>query len=405
MAVSKSKRRRRPRQAPKTGYRFLEAVLNLIDDGPVLDALGPATAMGRPGFSRRAMLRLVLSKYVLKIQFNVDLLRRLRASSVFRRICGFREKIPSESTLSRFISKLGDIQEVLEARLNEATEELRDWLPGFGRVVAVDSSAFDTWSNPNRKVVSDPDARWGFKNSPRTKDGKPEWVFGYKLHLLSDADYGLPLSFILTPANESDQKHLRPLLEKSDQALPWLKPRYLLADRGYDSMDSHKDAIKRKMIPVIRIRKDSGEEGLHKGIYTTMGSPTCLGMEEMDYIRTDRETGQHLFRCPPEGCHLKDKLAGWRHCDTEVWEDPADNLRVVGILPRASAEWKREYAKRMSIERIFRSAKHSRLLDQHRYRGLRKIRLHATLSLLTYQATALARVKAGDVENLRMMRV
>lgn len=405
MAVSKSKRRRGPRQAPKTGYRFLEAVLNLIDDGPVLDALGPATGMGRPGFSRRAMLRLVLSKYVLKIQFNVDLLTRLRASSVFRRICGFQEKIPSESTLSRFISKLGDVQEVLERRMDEATEELRDRLPGFGRAVAVDSSAFETWSNPNRKVVSDPDARWGFKNSPRTKDGDPEYVFGYKVHLLSDADYGLPLTFYLTPANENDQKHLAPLLKKAGKTLPWLKPRYLLADKGYDSLNNHKAVVSRGIVPVIHIRKEHRSKGLHKGVYSDKGSPTCLGMTAMDYIRTDRETGHHLFRCPADGCHLKDKPSGSTRCDSEVWEDPAANLRVVGILPRASAEWKRQYNKRMSIERIFGSVKHSRLLDQHRYRGLRKVRLHATLSFLTYQLTALARVKAGDVENLRMMRV
>lgn len=93
------------------------------------------------------------------------------------------------------------------------------------------------------------------------------------------------------------------------------------------------------------------------------------------------------------------------HCDSEVWEDPADNLRTVGGLPRESPEWKRQYAKRMSMERIFRSLKHSRNLADHQYRDIAKVRLHVTMSLLTYQATMLARLRAWDTANMRKMRV
>ena len=403
--MSKSKRSRRRRQAPRTGYGFLAVVLDQIDDGPLLEALGPTAVTGRPGFSRRALLRLVLSKYVLGIRFNVELLVRLRGSRVFRQVCGFEERTPSESTVSRFVGRLAEHQELLEECFTALTAQQRGPLKGFGRVVAVDSTSVETFSNPNRKVISDPDAAWGVKNSSKTKEGKTEFFFGYKLHLLSDADYGLPLAFTMTPGNDNDSPVLKPLLEKADNTLPWLRFRYLLADRGYDAIDNHREVIRRKAIPVIHIKKSTSSDGLHNGIYTTMGSPTCLGMEEMDYICTNRKTGHHLFRCRPEGCELKAKHRGLHHCDTQVWEDPVKNLRIVGLLPRASPEWKRQYDKRMSIERIFRSLKHSRGLEGHLYRGLRKVLLHSTLSLLTYQATALARVKTGDLENLRMMRV
>ena len=82
-----------------------------------------------------------------------------------------------------------------------------------------------------------------------------------------------------------------------------------------------------------------------------------------------------------------------------------DNLRVLGTVWRGSEEWRRHYAKRWSIERIFRSLKHSRGLEGHRVRGQAKIRLLASLSLLTYLATVLARIRADDFENLRTMRV
>ena len=57
------------------------------------------------------------------------------------------------------------------------------------------------------------------------------------------------------------------------------------------------------------------------------------------------------------------------------------------------------------MERSFRSLKHSRLLNQHQFRGLAKLRLHDSLSLLTYAATMPARVQAGQMDKMRTMRV
>ena len=94
-----------------------------------------------------------------------------------------------------------------------------------------------------------------------------------------------------------------------------------------------------------------------------------------------------------------------RHCDSEVWEPAEANLRVLGPLPRFTDAWKRLYRQRMSIERIYRTLKHSRGLEGHCVRGLRKITLHATLSVLTCQSTALARLKAKDFTGMRQMTV
>ena len=58
-----------------------------------------------------------------------------------------------------------------------------------------------------------------------------------------------------------------------------------------------------------------------------------------------------------------------------------------------------------SIERAFRSLKHSRLLNQHQYLKREKIEMHVNMSALTYLATMLARVQAGDMERIRHMNV
>ena len=225
-------------------------------------------------------------------------------------------------------------------------------MPPLGAVLAVDSTLFETYSNPNRKVVSDSDARWGLKHSAKAKDGKQEWGFGYKMHLISDATHGVPLAFTITPANVSDSTQLSAALRKTLAVYPWLEPGCLLADRGYDSLANHQFLVRLGITPVIHIRKPTAQDGLYDGIYTAEGKPTCTGQQPMEYVRTDPETGAHLFRCQAGGCPLKTEgTKAVIHCDSEVWEDPDANLRVLGPLPRFTEAWRRLYRLRMSIER------------------------------------------------------
>lgn len=95
-----------------------------------------------------------------------------------------------------------------------------------------------------------------------------------------------------------------------------------------------------------------------------------------------RPAGSCRLRCPP-------------------WEDPAANLRLFGKIRRQSKEWKALYTKRQAIERTFKSLKQSRRLERHCIRGLRQVRLHCLVSVLAYQATVLAQVQAGEMEDMR----
>ena len=47
--------------------------------------------------------------------------------------------------------------------------------------------------------------------------------------------------------------------------------------------------------------------------------------------------------------------------------------------------------------------KESRRLESHCIRGQRQITLHALMSVLTYQATALVKAQAGQLEDMRWM--
>ena len=144
---------------------------------------------------------------------------------------------------------------------------------------------------------------------------------------------------------------------------------------------------------------------MYDGIYEADGRPTCVGGKPMEYVETDAEG--HLFRCPAGGCHLlKGKVHFTRYCDSQHYEKPEGKLlRIVGLLPRCSEEWKAKYKLRTVIERYFSSAKHSRLMNVHRYLNISKVSLHVAMSMLAYLATALAHLQADDYVHMRHMRI
>ena len=122
----------------------------------------------------------------------------------------------------------------------------------------------------------------------------------------------------------------------------------------------------------------------------------------MVYERSAPKLG-HLYRCRREGCHLLAKK-GRRYCNQEFWVNRSDNLRLFGPIRKDSAEWKSLYSLRQSVERVFKSLKESRRLERHCFRGLRKVGLHAAMSVLGFAATLLVKLRAKEPNPAWMVR-
>ena len=382
----------------------LFAVFDNLSDAPLLARLWLYRANGRPGYPLRPLWRAYVASFVLNLGSTNDLIRLLRRDRELRRLCGFGSQLPHRTTFNRFITRLSHHPELVEESLGAVTNRLRELLPDLGSEVAIDSTTVRTHSNPNRHTVSDPEASWTPKNSAQAKEGGKEWRFGYKLHMVADANHGLPLAVKVTTAKVNDSPTLPGLMDWTRGQFPWFQPRAAIADRGYDAMTNFRHLHDNGTLPVIKIRWQ-GRGKLREGIYTRDGIPTCLGRVPMDYVRTDGD-GRHLYRCRAGGCELAQSTAGMApHCRDEVWEDPgqSQNLRLFGPIRRQSPEWQALYAKRQSVERTFKSLKQSRRLERHCVRGLRQVRLHALMAVLVYQATALASALAGAMPWLRWM--
>ena len=384
-------RKAQPSRRPK-----LADVLAAVDDRPVLRCLRTYRPVGRRGHPLRALFRAHLASYALGLNSTNDIIRRLHEDAVLRRVCGFRGRLPHRTTFNRFAARLALHTDVVEQCLAEVTAQLRGSLPDLGAQVAVDSTAIDAYGNP-RNRPSDPDAAWGVKTSTRGANAT-EHHYGYKLHMAADANHGLPLAMLVLPANRSDSPELPVVTDKARGLHPWMRITAVIADRGYDAEANFRHIMQAGADPVI-LTKQLPKGHRRQGIYDHKGVPSCVGQKPMEYVRSDPELG-HLFRCA--GCELAGK-PGHSNCKDEVWEHPSHNPRLGGAVRMDSPEWWELYGKRQTIEGTFKSLKQSLRLNKHAYRGLPKVGLHCLMSILVYQATALANVRAGAGPSPRWM--
>ena len=263
------------------GRAQLAEILNSVDPSAVISRLQQYRAAGGPkGYSLTALWRAYLASFVLNLPHTNALIRRLQDDSSLRLLCCFSGPLPHRSTFNRFINRLGAHHDLVADCLASLTDQLREFLPGLGQQVAVDSTTVRSHSNPNRESkitgqVSDPEASWTAKNSARGKDQK-DWSFGYKLHLVADATYGVPIYGYVTTASRNDSPELPSLLNRAKLTHEWHQPEYVMADRGYDSRANHEAVKERGGVLICRARRKA-HGALYEGIYTHEGVPTCLG--------------------------------------------------------------------------------------------------------------------------------
>ena len=147
---------------------------------------------------------------------------------------------------------------LVEKCLDSITDRLGELLPGFGSSVAVDATTVRTHSNPDKRVISDPEASWTAKKGTQ---GKKIWHFGYKLHLVADSTNEQPVGFTVTTAKRQDTQEFIPALERSVLRHGWFRPNVVSADADYDADANYKLAKVIGASPVIKaksLRKNFG---------------------------------------------------------------------------------------------------------------------------------------------------
>ena len=274
-------------------------------------------------------------------RYSSHYLRDLDGRPRLLAMCGLDEA-PSEWAYCRFKKKLAKHRGRLRTVANRTAracaaeiERLREQglvpedAPRLGEMLAMDPTdvkAFATpvpehcdnpergkctkkhrshWDSPvpeectkHTKRCTDPDARWGKRtpkaNSGRTagKDGKDkkkmEDFFGYKIHAVADAYYGIPLHLELRPAYVSENPRFAEDLDATLERHPWLRAKYVMADKGYDRLKNFNTrsngASSRPSPRAVLERTRKPASGCTTARIRRTGGPVCLGGKPMSRL-------------------------------------------------------------------------------------------------------------------------
>jgi hypothetical protein len=414
----------------------LELVLEYLPDEPLMRSLESHRGRGRNDYPIRAVWNSILAGIVFQ-HLSVESLRReLSRNGQLRWLCGFdvtqgAAAIPPAHVYSRFLKLLFRYLEQVEDIFDDLVEQLRQVLPGFGTNLAMDGKAINTHARPRRgsgQISADGrrdiDADFGKKTYTGIREDGTTWQkvvqwFGYKLHLIVDADYELPVAFEITKASKSEIPEGRKLVKKLKQRHAELVEQNcdtLIADRGLDDTKLIEllwdDCGIKPVIDIRNLWKDGEEtkllDGQNNVVYDYQGNVYCYCMmtgqrRSMAFGGFEKDRQALKYRCPAS--HYGIDCKSFNRCGVtggvriKLFQD----RRVFTPLARSSYRWKQTYKKRSSVERVNSRLDVSFCFEQHFIRGHKKMNLRIGLAFIVMLAMALGRVKEKQKGKLRSL--
>jgi hypothetical protein len=211
----------------------LKLVLDHMPDEELMAALEKHRGKGRNDYPVRAIWNSIIAGVVFQHDSTESLRRELMRNGQLRQVCGFDimlgvKGVPSSPAYTRFLKNLMKHQREVNKMFDNLVKMLCEELPDLGEVLAIDGKAIESYARRRRDEDErsydgrrDIDADIGVKEyKGKNKDGsvwkKVKTWFGYKLHLIVDAKYELPVAFSVTKASRSEVREGHVL-----SLLPW----------------------------------------------------------------------------------------------------------------------------------------------------------------------------------------
>ena len=282
---------------------------------------------------------------------------------------------------------------------------------------------------------SDPEADWG-RHETRGKDGRTGRLwrkirrgFGYRIHLIADTRYEIPVAWRVTRASRSEVKELEAMSEALFQETPKLAKRCqdFSADRGLDSGPLKETLWDDYGIgPLIEPRELWKEEKKEPGhdpgeaitrplypdradtlVYTEKGEVCCVCPETGEQRRLafqgfEAKRGRLKYRCPAAAYGFTVPGTGTQAgaYGRIVRIALADqDRRIFTPTPHSSPSWKRSYRRRSALERIYSRLDNDFGFERHFLRGRSRVTARVGLALTVMMALA----RAGRRQRMRSL--
>ncbi len=413
----------------------LKLLFENIPDEPLMRELEKRRGNGRDDYPVRPLWNMILAGIIFQHPSVESLRRELQRNAQLRWVCGLNllqgvAAVPPAYVFSRFFPLLFSCENHIDQMFEDLVNELKDLLPGFGKILAIDGKAIQSHGNTRGEGADmspdgrrDIDANWSKKvTKGKNRDGsawsKTQSWFGYKMHLIADVTYELPVAYVLTKASAPEQPVGMNLFKDLAQKHPDLVDltEYYLADKGYDGIKHHvhlwdKHRIK-CIIDVRNMWKDEEGDrivsGLQNVTYDYAGTVYCYCMksgarQEMAFGGFEEKRESLKYLCPAKHYGIKCPSLGKCKVGHSVRIKLSEDRRVFTPLARSSYAWVRIYKKRTAVERINGRLDTSFGFENHYIRGQKKMQLRVGLSLIVMLAMAAGRVKQKRPELMRSL--
>src|SRR5690625_2561312 len=208
----------------------LRLVIEYLPNNKLMETLEKERRNGRDDYPIRAVWNTILAGVVFEHKSTESLRRELKRNAQLRWLCGLEGvAVPPAYVYSRFMKKLFVHEKEVESMFNTLVSEIVELLPNFGASLAIDGKAiqsFATGKNKNEKEDGrrDTDADYGKKAYKGKREDGTMWEkivkwFGYKLHLIVDSVYELPVAYSVTKASVPDINEAHNLLGKIEEKI------------------------------------------------------------------------------------------------------------------------------------------------------------------------------------------
>lgn len=362
--------------APKA--RFYESLFDNLD----LSEFPESTAKtGRPGFSKRAMLRAVIVMKCECFEYITDLRDYLENNLIIAHYCGFdiMRPLPSYWRYDDFIRELdhslledlmhSQVRKLAEIGIIDSSFIALDSTPVFANTKQNNPKSFakDKFKKENQPK-SDKDCGLGVHTASNQHDEKNyEFFWGYKNHVLVDCITGLPIYEMTTTAEIADSTVTIDILRKANAFLP-LDECTFIADKAYDVKEIYntvKNVYHGDCVIPLNKRNTKNPMKLQSG------NPICeagLAMHK-DGKFSDKGRTRQKYCCP-----FKRSKCGSCPCNHKNWNNGKKNrgcTKYVTLpddyrlsIDRESISFKKIYSLRTEAERYnsrFKATKQERL--------------------------------------------
>ena len=404
--------------APKA--RFYDLLFQNLDLSGFPES---AAKTGRPGFSRRSMLRAFIVMKCECFEYITDLKDYLDNNLLIAYYCGFdiMKPLPSYWAFDRFIRELA--HSLLENLMREQVLRLAEIGIIDSSFIALDSTpvfANTKQNNPKsfaknkfkkeNQPASDKDCKLGVHTASNQHNEKNyEFFWGYKNHVLVDCITGLPICEMTTTAEVADSTVTLDILEKTNEFLP-LDECTFIADKAYDVKaiyNTVKEVYHGDCVIPLNKRNTKTPQKL------SSGHPICeagLAMHK-DGKFSDNGRTRQKYCCP-----FKRSKSGSCPCDHKNWNNGKKNrgcTKYVTLpddyrlsIDRESVSFKKIYALRTEAERYnarFKATKQERLWV-HSINAAKNLNTIAHISLLAVAYAAVVTKSGASYRSLKQAK-